>query len=299
MTDRDGWGVLLGVARPAQAAQPAAPQITEAHVAQELPGIGLVDVRAFAVVRGREVAMVDTLLPGNVSMLEQALRDAGLGYDAVKHVILTHWHPDHAGSAADLAAVTPTAAWYAGGPDIPMLMAGVPQFNVAPLRRPVQAVSDGDEVFGLRVLATPGHTPGHISLLDPVGSALLIGDAAFNLNGVLTGSPPIFTADLVQAGQSMRKLVGVTFQRAIFAHGPAINSDGSAALGRFLERYPRASDGQSLEHQSAATQGAFWALYGEQDGRTWVTQHEAELAAGRRAQPEESPHACCPFELPS
>jgi glyoxylase-like metal-dependent hydrolase (beta-lactamase superfamily II) len=291
-TGHDGTGFLLGTARAVEAAQLPAPRILDAHIAPELPGLGVVDVRAFAVVRGRDVALVDTLLPGNVSALADLLRDAGAGFDAVKHVILTHWHADHAGSAAELAEVTPGAAWYAGAPDIAQLMSGVPEFKVPPLRRPVKALADGDEVFGLRVVATPGHTPGHISLLDPVGSALLIGDAAVNLRGVLVGSPPRFSADLVQAGQSIHKLAGLGFEKAIFSHGPAITSGGAAALGRLLERYPRASDGQSLEYQSAATQAAFWAIHGEHDGRAWVAQHEAELAAGVHVQVEVSSYAC-------
>jgi glyoxylase-like metal-dependent hydrolase (beta-lactamase superfamily II) len=178
-------------------------------------------------------------------------------------------------------------------------MAGDPQQNVPPLRRQIRPVGDGDEVFGLRVVATPGHTPGHVSILDPVGSALITGDAAFNLNGILTGSPPAFTADLVQAGQSLRKLAGINFQSVLFAHGPAITSGGSAAFAEFLEQYPRASDGQSLEHQSVQTQASFAALHGAQAGAMWVRQHEAELTRGIQRLPEHSPHACCPHEAPA
>jgi glyoxylase-like metal-dependent hydrolase (beta-lactamase superfamily II) len=212
-------------------------------------------------------------------------------------LILTHWHFDHAGSAEAVAALAPGATLYAGGPDIPMLMAGSPDFGVPPLRRTVKSVADGDEVFGLRVIATPGHTLGHISLLEPVGSTLFAGDAVFNLQGVLTGSVPAFTADLVQAGKSVQKLAGLGFQRLNVAHGLAITDGAAAALGQFLERYPRASDGQSLEHQSFATQASFAALHGAQAGAEWVRQHEAELRRGGGRQMEESPYACCPYEL--
>jgi glyoxylase-like metal-dependent hydrolase (beta-lactamase superfamily II) len=170
--------------------------------------------------------------------------------------------------------------------------------GVAPLTRQVRAVGDGEEVFGLRIVTTPGHTPGHISVLEPSASALIVGDAAFNLGGMLTGSPPQFTASLVQAGESLRKLAGMQFEQLRFAHGPAITSGGPAAIAQLLERYPRASDGQSLEHQSFETQSAFAAIHGAQAGAAWVREHEAALRRGH-VQVEASPVACCPFELSS
>ena len=81
----------------------------------------------------------------------------------------------------------------------------------------------------------------------------------FNLQGVLAGSPPAFTADLVQAGKSVQKLAGLGFQRMNVAHGLAITDGAAAALGQFLERYPRASDGQSLAHHSFEPTAAFAA----------------------------------------
>jgi hypothetical protein len=40
-----------------------------------------------------------------------ALRDWGLDRDALTHVILTHWHPDHAGSAAEISAWPNVKVW--------------------------------------------------------------------------------------------------------------------------------------------------------------------------------------------
>jgi glyoxylase-like metal-dependent hydrolase (beta-lactamase superfamily II) len=54
------------------------------------------------------------------------------------------------------------------------------------------------EVFGLQITATPGHTKGHISVYDPLGSALIAGDALNNVGGTLTS----FTQDMLQATES-------------------------------------------------------------------------------------------------
>jgi glyoxylase-like metal-dependent hydrolase (beta-lactamase superfamily II) len=291
-----GWQVLLGTPAVAEAGMQDAPRILDASIDPVLPGMGPLNVRAFVVVRGREAALVDALLPGNVNAIQDVLRTAGLGFDALKHVILTHYHPDHSGSAADIAALAGGATWYAGAPDIPPLTAGIPDFGVPPFRKPIQAIAEGSEVFGLRIVATPGHTAGHVSVFEPSGSAMVIGDAAFNLQG-LSGSPPQFTADLVAAGESVRKLAGMNFQRALFSHGPPINEGAAAALAQFLQRYPRASDGQSLEHQSWPTQAAFATIHGDQAGVAWVREHEAELRRGSVGEPEASPRVCCPFEV--
>jgi glyoxylase-like metal-dependent hydrolase (beta-lactamase superfamily II) len=293
---REGWQVLLGSPAVAEAGLQDAPRILDASINPVLPGLGPFNIRAFVVVRGREAVLVDALLPGNVNAIQDVLRTAGLGFDALKHVILTHYHPDHSGSASDIAALAGGATWHVGAPDIPPLMAGIPDFGVPPFRKPIQAVAEGTEIFGLRIVATPGHTAGHISVFEPSTSAMVIGDAVFNLQG-LAGSSPQFTADLVEAGESFQKLAGMNFQRALFSHGPPINESASAALAQFLRRYPRASDGQSLEHQSWPTQAAFATVHGDQAGVVWVREHEAELRRGRASEPEASPLACCPFEI--
>jgi glyoxylase-like metal-dependent hydrolase (beta-lactamase superfamily II) len=271
---RQGWGILLG--QPAAAAQ-LAPRLLRARIETELPGFGRFDVQAYVAVRGREAAVVDTLLPGNAGTLAEVLQSAGLGYDAVRHVILTHWHPDHAGSAADIAGLAPSATFYAGAPDLAALEAGNAQFGVAPLRQPLRAVDDGDEIFGLRIIATPGHTAGHISVLDAAGSALIVGDALVSIGGQLSGSVLGVTEDHVQATRSLQKLADLRFDRALLAHGPEISSGAPAAIAQLLARYPRSSDGQSLEIQSVETQAAFASAYGERAGAEWVREHEAEL----------------------
>ena len=79
-------------------------------------------------------------------------------------------------------------------------------FDVAVARRhirSIKAVGDGD-VIGLQIIATPGHTPGHFCVFDPVGSLLVAGDAMVNLNNRLGGANPQYTADMDKANESLR-----------------------------------------------------------------------------------------------
>ena len=226
---RQGWGVFLGGApRNVAHAQPGAgARVLPVDVNFEVQGQQF-SVSAYVLVRGSEVAIVDTLTPGNADRIGSVIQGAGLGWNAVRHVILTHYHFDHAGSVGDVAGLAAQATVWAGAPDIPEI----------PLSRTIQPAVDGQEVFGLRIVATPGHTAGHISVHDPQASSLFVGDAAFNVGGQLMDIFPQFTADADQARQSIRKLGAMGFERAWFAHGPPLERGAAAALARLVPGAP-------------------------------------------------------------
>jgi glyoxylase-like metal-dependent hydrolase (beta-lactamase superfamily II) len=93
-----------------------------------------------------------------------------------------------------------------------------------------QLASDGDNIFDLRVIETPGHTVGHISVLDEAAGILVVGDAMNRMDGVLSGSNPSFTADAAAADESVRKLAGFEFEVVLFGHSDPILSGGSAEV---------------------------------------------------------------------
>lgn len=180
-------------------------------------------VSAYVLVRGSEAAVVDTGEEGSAPEIGNALDAAGLGWEDVRHLILTHAHPDHIGSVEAVLGSAGGATPYAGAPDIPEI----------PAPREVTALSDGDDVFGMQVIATPGHTPGHISIFDPQGSVLVAGDALFNQEG-LARPPERFNADQAQTDESIRKLAQIDMDRIVFGHGDPIEEGASAALDRLV-----------------------------------------------------------------
>ncbi len=213
---RRGWGVAIGdrdLASGVAHAQSLAP-------AQALR-VNLGFVNAYVLIRGKEAAAVDTGTSGNGSKIADVVRTAGLSWDAVHHVILTHYHPDHIGSVGEVLGAAAKATAYAGAADIPQIKSP----------RSIKAVGDNDEVFGLRVIATPGHTPGHVCVFDPAGSVLILGDAMNNIDK-LSGPNPQYTADMAQAHQSVKKLAKLTFQRAVFGHGEPIDKGASQAIAK-------------------------------------------------------------------
>jgi glyoxylase-like metal-dependent hydrolase (beta-lactamase superfamily II) len=180
-------------------------------------------VSAYILVRAGEAAVVDTGVEGSTDDIEQALTTAGLDWSAVGHVILTHKHPDHVGSATAVLERAAGATPYAGDADIAAIDAP----------REVTAVADDDEVFGLQVISTPGHTPGHICVLDRAGGVLVAGDALSGAQGGVAGPNSQFTEDMATANESVRKLAGYTYETALFGHGEPIETGADAEVAEF------------------------------------------------------------------
>jgi glyoxylase-like metal-dependent hydrolase (beta-lactamase superfamily II) len=177
-------------------------------------------VSAYILVRAGEAAVVDTGVAGSAGEVEAALGSVGLEWGSVGHVIVTHHHGDHAGSLADILAAATDAIGYAGAADIPSIQAP----------RPLTAVGDGDRVFELDVVATPGHTAGHIAVLDATAGVLVAGDALNTQGGTLGGSPPQFTADMDAARASVAKLAALPFETLLVGHGEPIEGAASEAV---------------------------------------------------------------------
>jgi glyoxylase-like metal-dependent hydrolase (beta-lactamase superfamily II) len=178
-------------------------------------------VAAYVLVRGREAAVVDTGIGGSADEIGAVLDKAGPGWAGVRHVVLTHKHPDHAGSIGDVLTQAATATAYVGAGDLP---------DVEAPRR-LTALGDGEEVFGLQVVATPGHTVGHLAVFDPDTKVLVAGDALTNM-GRLAGSNPQFTEDKAAAVASVRKLAQLAPRTILVGHGPPVLDGATAALSQ-------------------------------------------------------------------
>ena len=179
-------------------------------------------VSAYVLVRGRQAAVVDTGVAGSADAIGSALQTAGSSWEAVTDLVLTHHHGDHAGSLADVAARATKATVHAGAADIAQITSP----------RTVIAAADGSEIFGMQVVATPGHTLGHICVLDRATKILVAGDALNNSSG-LSGSSPRNTADADQAKASVKKLAALDIAGILFGHGEPLTADASAALRQY------------------------------------------------------------------
>lgn len=203
------------------------------------------------------VLLVDTGRPGLGAAVEAALARWGLGRDALTHVVLTHWHPDHAGSAAEIST-WPEVSVIAHHHDAPVIRGdqagprpvltdaeqslwdqlGVDLDEAPPARVDLEVDDDTwiDDVRA-RVVATPGHTPGSIALHVPDAGVLFTGDIAAAHDGTITLGT--FNTDRAAAHRSLRRLGQVQALTAVcFGHGPPLLGTDTAALTQAANTEP-------------------------------------------------------------
>ncbi|WP_090583626.1 MBL fold metallo-hydrolase [Arthrobacter sp. ov407] len=203
---------------------PVEPVIQELRIPAGMAGpVELtMDVRCFVVPHTAGVLLIDAGPTGSADAIGAALVRVGAGWSDITDVVLTHWHPDHVGGLGEVVARSPRAAIWAGAADCPEIRSAAPPHQLL----------EGDKVRNLRVLQTPGHTAGHISLLHDDGM-LFVGDALGTVGGAMGRAPEQFTADSAQAEESLRKLSLLEPDRMLFSHGPEI-PDPVGALRRLL-----------------------------------------------------------------
>ncbi len=163
------------------------------------------DVRAYLVPHLTGMVLIDTGMEPTGEALTAALSTAGAEWSDVSDVMITHAHPDHIGALDAVRASAPQARVHAHPSE------AIPGAH---------GLGEGDCIGSLRVIATPGHTPGHISLIDEREGVLLVGDCLGVVEGALVRAPDMFTANARTAEQSLHRLRDVRATRMLFAHGP-------------------------------------------------------------------------------
>ena len=204
-------------------------------------------VNAF-LVEADVLTLIDTGTPGGAGKTLKALERSGRRPEEVQRIILTHRHADHAGNARALAGVTAAqvhvapedAAYVRDGseqprPQVATLLgrALVPYVKVAlPWRLDAvpavqESLVDDSTVGPFRVVWTPGHTAGHVSLLWPERGILFTGDAAAHITSL---GPHPAADDPEQARESFLRLGRQDFDSAYFGHGRPIKTNAGAAF---------------------------------------------------------------------
>lgn len=204
--------------------------------------------QAYLLRRGSDVVLVDTGIAGQGESVAASLRDWGLDRDAVTHVLLTHWHLDHAGSAAEIST-WPNAKVWAHHVDAPIIRGDVagsfPHLTHAeqglysqisgsvpdaPPSRVDRELGD-DEVLddlGASVLSVPGHTDGSIALHFAEAGVLFTGDVATENQGHVILGP--FNQDRTRARESFRRFADIDVDVVAFGHGQPLQGPDTRKL---------------------------------------------------------------------
>jgi glyoxylase-like metal-dependent hydrolase (beta-lactamase superfamily II) len=199
------------------------------------------------------LTLIDTSLPHSAPQIAAAIRALGHDPADLRQLLLTHFHADHAGSAAQIAAWGNVAVC-AHHAEVMFLrgQAPGPPPDLADWERPLygqvsgqlpatppapvqidRELADGDELAfggGAVVVAVPGHTPGSVAFYLPGPRILFTGDAAAASPGDGRVIPGVFNADRTQAAASFRRLARLDAEIACFGHGEPVIQGAAAQL---------------------------------------------------------------------
>jgi glyoxylase-like metal-dependent hydrolase (beta-lactamase superfamily II) len=201
--------------------------------------------------------LVDTGLPGQAGAIDAALGEADIGVRDLGRIILTHQDLDHIGSGAALVRQSgarvvahPADTPYIEGELTPLkptpeMLEERPQMReVLERLEPVgvdELLEDGERLDlagGLRVIFTPGHTPGHTSLYLERSKVLIAGDALTAEGGSLKGPNPSATLDTAEAARSVRRLAELDVETVVCYHGGVVDEDANGQLQRVVGDAP-------------------------------------------------------------
>jgi len=208
-------------------------------------------VNAYLVREPDGFTLVDTTTSGGGDALVAAAEAAD---GSIRRIALTHGHGDHVGSLDALKArlgdevevLMPDldARIHAGEEIVEGKLPGAwPKLRTAPDTR----IRPGERIGSLEVVASPGHTPGHVSFLDTRDRSLIAGDVFTSIGGVAVSSHfhlrfplvALATWNKPQDLDSARALCALEPALLVVGHGSAVR-EPKAAMDAAIARAARA-----------------------------------------------------------
>lgn len=218
------------------------------EIAPGVHQVRMMGADAFLIAEER-LTLIDAGMVGSRLMLERYLRRIGRRLDELERIICTHGHPDHIGGVSELVRDRDNVTVLIHPDDLAGLRLplrdALARSEVGAVRRgrliqfltrtptdPTPIV-DGDVLpmlGGLRVVHTPGHTPGSICLYAARLRMLFTGDVLQVRRGRLTYASAFFSHDHAGARASVERLAELDVGTIALSHYPTWTDDANGAL---------------------------------------------------------------------
>lgn len=199
----------------------------------------------------QDVVLIDTGLPMMQTVIKSALEELSIPFERLNTVIITHHDTDHLGSLPEILKMTTqkitvlaheTEKLYIEGKEHLLVKVEKPIQSLPPAQQEERrqaylnrqtvtvdrALVDGESLpycGGIVIIHTPGHTPGHLCLYHKPSKTVIVGDATVAEAGKLQGPSPIFTVDMQEAKQSLKKLLEYELEQIICYHGGLVKEN--------------------------------------------------------------------------
>jgi glyoxylase-like metal-dependent hydrolase (beta-lactamase superfamily II) len=217
-------------------------------------------VHAFLIDDGQSLTLIDTLFDTDGGLILETIRRLGRSVSDLKHIVLTHGHRSHLGGLAtlknlsgatvyaheweadiiagarkaqgvSLRPIHPLGTWLQVYPLQLGLTLGLSPHPPCPVDH---MVSDGDEIGPLRVLHSPGHSPGHLGLHWPERGVLFAGDAIATWPELGPGWPA-FNLNPQQHRVSLSRMADLDAQVVAVGHGEPLTARGSEIVYKLAQ----------------------------------------------------------------
>ena len=213
-------------------------------------------VHAFLLDDGDGLTLIDTLYANDAKLILAQLERIGKTASDLKRIILTHAHRSHLGGLAELKRLSGARVYsHEWEADIvagdrkaqPVAWRPMDPLKTYPIQigynlgfgkhRPCPVdhmLRGGEEVGPLKIVHTPGHSPGHLAFYWPERRVLFAGDAIVTWPRFMLGWPA-FTLNRRHQCASLDRMACLDADVLAVGHGDPVTAEGGKRLGVLIE----------------------------------------------------------------
>jgi glyoxylase-like metal-dependent hydrolase (beta-lactamase superfamily II) len=210
------------------------------------------------------VVIVDAGIPNSLNEIKKAMNKAGVPFERLNKIIVTHQDVDHIGGIKAILDELPDVKVLAHKEDKPYIQGEkklirlnsnfMERINALPEEERIKVLdmfenahvkvnitlTDNEELAycgGIIVIHTPGHTPGHVCLYHIKSKTLIVGDAMNVIEGQLIGPNKeiMNEEDARIAKNSLKKFMEYDIENVITYHGGLFNNNPNQRIKELIE----------------------------------------------------------------